>query len=222
MIEFEHIRDTAINLCGSEQALAARLPQCKLISQLNAIPDSEYLSVMSRRVFRAGLRHSMVDAKWPAFEQVFHAFDPDTVRFMSDDDLDALMQDARIIRHFRKIQSVRANAQVFFELAEEHGSFATWLSAWPADDCVGLWLQLKKRFNQLGGQSGPYFLRMVGKDTFLFTDHVVRALNRWGVASGPVKNTKDRLFAQQQFHFWQQETGLPLCQISVILANSID
>jgi RecA/RadA recombinase len=45
-------------------------------ARLAATPDDRFLSQMSLRIFRAGLKHSVVDAKWPAFEEVFHDFDP--------------------------------------------------------------------------------------------------------------------------------------------------
>lgn len=35
-----------------------------------------YLSAMTQWVFQAGMQHSMVDAKWPAFEEFFGRFDP--------------------------------------------------------------------------------------------------------------------------------------------------
>ena len=38
---------------------------------------------MSLRIFRAGLKHSLVDAKWPAFEEVFAGFEPARVVAMS-------------------------------------------------------------------------------------------------------------------------------------------
>ena len=41
-----------------------------------------------RRVFRAGLRHSMVDACWPEFERVFHGFNVRAVAAMSDEALE--------------------------------------------------------------------------------------------------------------------------------------
>lgn len=40
---------------------------------------------MALRVFRAGLKHSPVDAKWPAFEEVFFRFDPEKVVLMGAD-----------------------------------------------------------------------------------------------------------------------------------------
>src|ERR1700745_1343907 len=72
-------------------ALEARVPQRRSAAELKAVPDDRYLSQMSLRIFRAGLKHSLVDAKWPAFEEAFHNFDPRRVRAMSDDALEALL-----------------------------------------------------------------------------------------------------------------------------------
>jgi len=88
-------------------ALEARLPQSHSAAELKAVPDDRYLSQMSLRIFRAGLKHSLVDAKWPAFEEVFQAFEPRRVRAMSDEAVEALLGDARLIRHWGKLKSVR-------------------------------------------------------------------------------------------------------------------
>ncbi len=39
---------------------------------------------------RAGLKHSLVDANWPAFEQVFFGFDPEKVVLMGAEHLERL------------------------------------------------------------------------------------------------------------------------------------
>ena len=62
---FAEILDAARARHGAV-ALDARLPQPKPPEELRAIPDDRYLSQMSLRIFRAGLKHSLVDAKWPA------------------------------------------------------------------------------------------------------------------------------------------------------------
>ena len=67
---------------------------------------------MSLRIFRAGLKHSLVDAKWPAFEEAFHGFDPRRVRAMSDEALDALLGDSRLIRHGGNLESKRISAAI--------------------------------------------------------------------------------------------------------------
>jgi 3-methyladenine DNA glycosylase Tag len=189
--------------------------------ELRAMPDDRYLSQMQLRIFRAGLKHSLVDAKWPAFEEVFDGFEPRRVRAMPDEALEALLGDTRLIRHWGKLKSVRDNAAAMLEVAGEHGGFGAWLADWPADDVVGLWEALAKRFSQMGGNSGPTFLRMVGKDTFILSPSVVAGLKHWaGLA--PPKNRGDRLAAQRLFNDWAAETGRPLCQLSLILACSVD
>jgi 3-methyladenine DNA glycosylase Tag len=107
-------------------------------------------------------------------------------------------------------------------IAEEHGGFGAWLADWPATDITGLWEALAKRFNQMGGNSGPTFLRMVGKDTFIPTPAVVGALKHWGAITAPPKNRADRAAVQTHFNAWAAETGRPLCQLSLILAASTD
>jgi 3-methyladenine DNA glycosylase Tag len=218
---FTAILDAARSRHGAA-ALEARLPTPKTPEQLRATPDDRYLSQMSLRIFRAGLKHSVVDAKWLAFEDVFHRFDPRRVRAMSDEALEGLMGDARLIRHWGKLKAVRDNAAAMLGLAAEHGSFGAWLAGWPGDDIVGLWEALAKEFRQMGGNSGPSFLRMVGKDTFVLTHSVSAALKRWGGISVPPKNRHDRAAVQACFNAWATETGRPLCQLSLILAASVE
>jgi 3-methyladenine DNA glycosylase Tag len=203
-------------------ALETRLPQPRSASELKAVPDDRYLSRMSLRIFRAGLKHSLVDAKWPAFEEVFQAFEPRRVRAMSDEAVEALLGDARLIRHWGKLKSVRDNAAEMIAVAEEHGSFGAWLADWPGAEIVELWEALAKRFSQMGGNSGPTFLRMVGKDTFILTPSVTAALKHWGAVEAPPKNRKDRAAVQSALNAWAAETGRPLCQLSLILAASIE
>src|SRR6267143_5681139 len=100
---FAPILDAARTRLGAA-ALEARLPQPKTPAELAATPDDRYLSEMSRRIFRAGLKHSLVDAKWPAFEEVFHGFEPHGVRAMSDEALEAMLADRRLIRHWGKLK----------------------------------------------------------------------------------------------------------------------
>ena len=203
-------------------ALAGRLPAPKTADALRAIPDDRYLSLMSLRVFRAGIKHSMVDDKWPAFEEVFLGFDPNAVRAMSDEDLEKLAGDARIIRHWGKIRATRDNASAMCLLAETHGGCGAFLAGWPAADVAGLWVDIGMRFSQMGGNSAPYFLRMAGRDTFILSGDVVRALNRWGGYDGEPKGKRAREAVQQAFNQWAAESGRPLCQISMTLALSVD
>jgi 3-methyladenine DNA glycosylase Tag len=207
---------------GGPAGLRARLPNPKANRDLEAISDDRYLSFMSLRIFSAGLKHSMVAGKWPAFEEVFHGFELHRVRAMADEDLEALMAEARIIRHWGKIKSVRANAAAICEIGEEAGGMGPWLAQWRTDQTVELWDQLTKRFTQLGGNSGPYFLRMVGKDSFNLTPYVLSALKHWKLYAGTGKGKRERAKVQEVFDALHGESGLPLCQISMTLAQSLD
>jgi 3-methyladenine DNA glycosylase Tag len=221
MIAFAKIRKAAETRLGAE-AFAARLPKVKSPAQLKKVSDDRYLSLMSLRVFRAGLKHDMVDAKWPEFERAFRGFEPKRVRAMSDEEVEKLMGDTRLIRHLGKLKSVQANAAAVCDIAEEHGSVGAWLAAWPGGEIVKLWEELAKRFSQLGGNSAPYFLRMAGKDTFILSPSVVGALNRWEAFAGEPKGKAARAAVQTAFNGWAEESGMPLAHISMTLAMSVD
>jgi 3-methyladenine DNA glycosylase Tag len=212
----------AARLRHGVKALEARLPQPRSAAELRQVPDDRYLSLMSLRVFRAGLKHSLVDAKWPAFEKAFHGFAPGPICAMSDEALEKLLADKSLIRHWGKLKSVRDNAAAVREIARAHRSFGAWLADWPGERIVELWEALAKNFSQMGGNSGPSFLRMAGKDTFILTPSVTAALTRWGAVPAPPKNRQDRALVQRVFNDWAKETGRPLSHLSMILAASIE
>lgn len=222
MQDYKWLHEYCLNRFGSAKALEAQLPVPKTTRQLQAISDDRYLSTMALRVFRAGLKHSLVDAKWPAFEQVFFGFDPEKVVLMGADHLERLMQDARIIRHLGKLKSVPRNAQMILDLAHEHGSFGTFIAQWPVEDITGLWQYLNKHGTQLGGLSAPRFLRMVGKDTFVPSNDVVAALNAQDIVDKVPSSKRDQAAVQAAFNQWQAESGRPLCQISAMLAFTVN
>jgi len=103
MPSFTPIIEAARRRLGAA-ALEARLTQPRSPAELKALTDDRYLSQMSLRIFRAGLKHSLVDAKWPAFEEVFHGFELRGVRAMPDDALQALLADTRLIRPLGQAQ----------------------------------------------------------------------------------------------------------------------
>ena len=218
MTPFAEILAQAEARAGGAEALAGRMPDVSPPEALRRIADDRYLSLMSRRVFRAGIRHAAVDDRWPAFEEVFRGFDPGAVRAMSDEELEGLMKDERLIRHWGKIRATRDNAAAMERVAEEFGCFGDWLADWPAGDIVGLWAELAARFKQMGGNSAPRFLRMAGKDSFVLTPDVVRGLNRAGAWEGKPSGKRARAAVQQAFNAWAEESGRPLSHISVTLA----
>ena len=223
MRDYRWLEEYCLNRFGSRQALEARLPVARSADELRALADDRYLSMLALRVFRAGLKHSVVDARWPAFEEVFFGFDPDKVVLISAEHIERLMHDRRLIRHLAKLRSVPRNAQMVLDLRQEFGSMGNLIADWPAQDIVGLWRLLAKRGNQLGGLSVPRFLRMVGRDTFVTTADVLAALVGMGVLDRPVATSqRDLATVQQAFNTLADQSGRTLGQLSAMLAFTVN
>jgi 3-methyladenine DNA glycosylase Tag len=222
MRDYKWLHEYNLNRFGSAAALEAHLPDARSPAQLRKIGNDRYLSALAQRVFRAGLKHSLVDAKWPTFEEVFFRFDPEKVVLMGAEHLERLMQDARIIRHLGKLKSVPRNAQMILDITKEHGSFGNFVADWPVTDIVGLWKYLSKHGYQLGGMSAPSFLRMVGKDTFIPTYDMVAGLNAQGIIDRAPTSLKDLAAVQGAFNQWHAESGRPMCQLSMMLAYTVN
>lgn len=116
MRDYQWLHEYCLNRFGSVAALEARLPVPKTAAELRQIADDRYLSLIALRVFRAGLKHSLVDAKWPAFEAAFFGFAPEKVVLMGAEHLERLMQNAQLIRHLGKLKSVPRNAQMVLDV----------------------------------------------------------------------------------------------------------
>lgn len=222
MRDYQWLHEYCLNRFGSAAALEARLPSPKTDAELRALGDDRYLSLIALRVFRAGLKHSLVDAKWPAFEQAFFGFDPEKVVLMGGEHIERLMQDKRLIRHLGKLASVPRNAQFVLDVARKKGSFGALIADWPVSDIVGLWKYLARHGAQLGGLSAPRLLRMIGKDTFVPTNDVVAALKAQGIVDKQPTSLKELAAVQAAFSHWHAQSGRPLCQLSVMLAHTVN
>ena len=222
MRDYKWLEEYCLNRFGSRQALESRLPVPRSADELRAMADDRYLSMIALRVFRAGLRHSVVDARWPAFEEVFFGFDPDKLVLMGAEHIERLMQDKRLIRHLAKLRSVPRNAQMVLDLRHEYGSMGKLIADWPSEDIVGLWRLLAKRGNQLGGLSVPRFLRMVGRDTFVTTGDVLTARVGMGVLDrATATSQRDLALVQQAFNNLAEQSGRPLSHLSAMLAFTV-
>jgi 3-methyladenine DNA glycosylase Tag len=186
------------------------------------MPDARVLAAMAQRIFAAGFVWSVIESKWPGFEEAFLGFEPKRLTFQPDDFWHDLAADKRIVRNPQNIRAVRDNAAFVTRVSDEHGSFGRFLSQWPADDQIGLTAWLAKNGSRLGGHTGPFLLRSLGWDAFILWSDVVAALRDAGldIAKNPTSK-KDLAKAQAQINAWAKETGLPRAHISRILAMSI-
>ncbi len=221
MTTFSEIRARAEARKGGAEALAAQLPEVKPRAALLELKDDRVLSAMAQRVFSAGFAWSVIEAKWPGFEEAFLGFEPGRLALSPDEFWDGLTRDERIVRNGAKILSVRENAAFILEIARAHGSFGKFLHDWNPADQVGLLDLLAKRGSRLGGNTGQMLLRQLGWDGFITSTDMVATLIDAGVATSPeAKSKKDLAAIQAQMNAWAKETGLPVTHISRICAMS--
>lgn len=223
MQKFETIYKRAAKRKGGPEVLEELLQSSYADVDLTQIPDDRYLAEITKRIFCAGFVWKVIESKWPGFEEAFQGFDVEKMAMLSDDDLSDLAQDKRIVRNGQKIQTVRDNAHLILNIADEYGSFGKFLAGWPVADQIGLLELLKKRGSRLGGATAQYFLRFVGKDSFILSKDVVAAMVTAGVIDNYKATSKRDLRAiQEAFNQWHEESGRSYTEMSRVLAMSVD
>jgi 3-methyladenine DNA glycosylase Tag len=222
MRHFDDIFELAATRKGGTRELEKLLTKPKPAAKLRTIADDRWLSHLAKSVFRAGFVWRIVEQKWPDFERVFDGFDVHSVAFLSDEAIELLMDDASIIRHHTKLRATRENAAFFLELIAEHGSAATYFADYPAHQYADLLIDLKKRASRLGGTSAQYFLRGMGKDSYILSRDVVRALVREKVVDNAATSQRDLQATQVAFNTWCEQSRRSLTEVSRVLAMGIE
>ena len=129
----------------------------------DGIPDvienpgpSDYLEVMSRAVFQAGLSWASIGKHWDEYRRAFDGFDPAKVAAYTEGDVDRLMRTGGVLHSARKIRAAIANAAALIEVAAKHDGFSNYLRSFP--DYATLAADLRKRFKFMGEMNVWYFL----------------------------------------------------------------
>ena len=217
---FERIYQRACERKGGSVALEALLTPTRSAAELAAIPDNLLLGELTKKVFQSGFVWRVVRQKWPGFCEVFFDFAIEKMLLMSDEMLETKARDERIIRNAAKVFTIRHNAMMIDDIARKHGSFGRFIADWPTTDIIGLWAYLKQHGARLGGNTGPYALRAIGKDTFILSTDVEAYLRATKVFDGGLNSKRSHNQIQQHFNLWQQQSGRSLTHISQIIALS--
>lgn len=85
---------------------------------------------------QAGLSWITVLKKRQHYRKALAGFDVRKLARFDAKKVDALMQNAGLVRHRGKLESISLNARAFLAIQEEHGSFAKWLWAHVDDEPV--------------------------------------------------------------------------------------
>jgi 3-methyladenine DNA glycosylase len=221
MRSYDEILAIAAERKGGVDKVLAGVPVPKSADDLAAIPDDRWLSQFARGIFQAGISWTVVDKKWPGIEEAFLGFDITALTFQPPDWVGDLCNDARIIRSPPKVQAILDNAAFIRRVRDESGSFGRRIGDWPASDFSGLVQWLQAEGARLGGNTGAYALRQMGKDSFLMSQDVVARLVAEGVVDKAPSSKKAWAAVQQAFTTWQAQSGANLTTISRALAQSL-
>jgi hypothetical protein len=121
----------------------------------------DYLEVMTRAAFQAGVSWAQIARHWDAYREAFYNFDVVRIAAFDEGDVARIMEAPGILHSSRKIRATIANAQRLLELEAENGGFANYLRSF--DGYPSLAKDLKRRFAFMGEMSAWYFLFRVGE-----------------------------------------------------------
>ncbi len=122
---------------------------------------ADYLEVMTKAVFQAGMSWQIVESKWEGFQRAFHGFDPERVAKLKPREIEKICADPRIIRNQNKVLATVDNADTMVSLDKEHGGFRKYLRS--HGDFWETAADLKREFRFMGDFGAYYFLYVVGE-----------------------------------------------------------
>ena len=121
----------------------------------------DYLEVMTRAVFQAGLSWSSIAQRWDRYRSAFSDFSAGRVASYDEGDVDRLLSGGEVLRSSKKIRATIKNAQTLLELDREFGGFTNYLHSFPSYGALAA--DFKRRFKFMGEMNVWYFLFRVGE-----------------------------------------------------------
>ena len=122
---------------------------------------SDYLAVMSKAVFQAGVSWASIDSRWLEFEKVFDDFEPSKVSTFDEAKVEAIMGNSKLLKTERKVRATIKNAGTLLALDTQYSGFKNYLQSFKS--YAELSKDLCAKFSHLGELSAYYFLFRVGE-----------------------------------------------------------
>lgn len=218
---FDQLYERACQRKGGAPALEALISKPKSSVSLNELPADRVLSAFTKKIFQSGFVWRVVEQKWADFESEFFHFDIEKILLVSDEMFEKKATNPAIIRNLKKVMTIRDNALMIRELESEHGPIGRFLSEYSSHDIISLWELLKKKGSRLGGNTGPYALRALGKDTFLMTNDVTQYFVARGIISGSPTGKRNLQIVQTCINQLAEQGNRTLQEISTLIAMSV-
>lgn len=222
MESFNTVYQRALDRKGGEQALQQLISQPSSSKHLKALSGDDWLEEFTRKIFQCGFYWHVINNKWAGFREVFWNFEIEKLMLMPPDMLEEKACDTRIVRNFNKVKTIPVNAAMIYYHQQEQGeSFVEFIANYPTERITDLWAHLKKYGARLGGNTGSYALRALGKDTFILSRDVESYMRAQNIIDGGLQSKKSLEQIQAAFNNYQQESGLSLQEISQIISFSV-
>ena len=222
MESFNDIFQRVAQRKGGEAVVESLLSKPLTAKQLKRLSGDDWLEEFTRKVFQSGFYWQVIDNKWPGFREVFWEFNIEKLLRMPPEMLEEKASDERIVRNFNKVKTVPVNAAMIYYHEQDHGeSFVDLVADYPAERITELWAFLKKHGSRLGGNTGVYALRALGKDTFILSRDVEAHLRANQIIDGGLQTKKSLTAAQNYFNELQQQSGRSLQELSRLIALSV-
>ncbi|WP_369309601.1 DNA-3-methyladenine glycosylase I [Providencia rettgeri] len=137
---------------------------------------------------QAGLSWYTILKKRHSYRALFYQFDPQRIALMSEQDVERLMQDTRIIRNRLKINAIIANAKAYLAMKENGEDFSTFIwqfvggqpmiNQWQNPSQVPAETELSKKLSKALKQRGFKFVGSITcyafmQATGMINDHLI-------------------------------------------------
>jgi hypothetical protein len=137
---------------------------------VNPSGAADYLEVITRAVFQAGVRWKQIADNWDAYRLAFESFDLRRVAAYNDLDLERVLGTPGILRMRRKVAATVANARALAEIEREFEGIPEYLHAFTEYDALAA--DIRRRFAFMGEMNVWYFLFRIGEPVPRFENWV--------------------------------------------------
>jgi hypothetical protein len=120
----------------------------------------EYLEVMTRAVFQAGVSWKQIADRWEAYREAFAEFDPPRVAAYDDLDVDRVLATPGVLRSSRKVRATIANARTLLATDREFEGIERYVRGFAS--YPELAKDFKRRFTFMGDMNVWYVLFRTG------------------------------------------------------------
>lgn len=122
---------------------------------------NDYLEVMTRAVFQAGVSWAQIAKRWNSYRRAFENFDAARVAAYDSMEVERVLAEPGVMRMRRKVEATIANAAALLTLQAKFGSFHDYVASFGSYETLAK--DMKRRFKFMGDMNVWYLLFRVGE-----------------------------------------------------------